>query len=163
VVARIETTAGVTLSDAQQSDQDGLVRFERLGEGAYHVACRRADCWPAVVDRGLGADEHARMTVQMRRLTDLELMVFNAAGLPVTGVSLQIRSIEFDASIETWLRDKKIRAPGGLTTDERGKIRAEDLPRGDYTWTVPVDGQDLTGSFRLVAGLTNEVSVYLPR
>src|SRR5262249_49146272 len=56
---RMETTGGVSLSDARRTDGSGGARFESLGAGSYRLACQRSDCWPAVLDRKLDAREHA--------------------------------------------------------------------------------------------------------
>jgi len=162
VMTRIETTGGVTLSDAKQTNDQGTVRFEPLGEGSYRFACRRADCWPVVVERSLGREDKARVPVQMRQLADLELQVLSPDGIPVSDAEVEVTSTEFGVALETWLREEKIRAPGGLTTDAKGKIRVEGLPRGKYTWSVQVGEQPLTGSSELAPAKNNEIVVHLP-
>jgi hypothetical protein len=163
VLTRIQTTAGVTLGDARQTDDQGRVRYESLGEGNYHLACYRADCWPTAVDEDLAPGEQARVPVQMRRLADLEFTLLSPDGLPVADVPVELESLEFDVPIDTWLREEKIRAPGGLTTDERGTIRVEGLPRGEYSWSLTAFEQPLTGSIELEAAKQNRASAYLPR
>jgi hypothetical protein len=162
VATRIETTAGYPLGETRQTDDQGRARFESLGEGAYHLACRRADCWPAFVDEDLGSDEHARVQVQMRRLADLEFTVSSADGLPVSGMAIELTSSEFEAAVETWIQEERVRAPGGLTTDQRGTIRVEGLPRGPYTWSVSLEDQSIEGSFELTPAQENRVSAHLP-
>src|SRR5262249_28044184 len=49
VAVWMETTGGVSLSEARQSDDRGTVRFEPLGAGGYRLACQRSDCWPALL------------------------------------------------------------------------------------------------------------------
>jgi hypothetical protein len=163
VATRIETKAGLTLGDARQTDDQGHVRYEALGKGAYHLACRRADCWPAVVDEDLAPDEHARVQVQMRRLADLEFTLFSADGLPVSGMTVELTSSEFEVAVETWIQKEMVHAPGGLTTDQRGTIRVEGLPRGIYTWSASMEDQSVDGSFELAPAKENRVSAHLPR
>lgn len=163
VLTRIQTTAGVTLGDARQTDDQGNVRYESLGEGHYNLACHRADCWPAVVDEELVTGEQARVRVQMWRLAELEFTLLNPDGLPVSDVAVEFRSDEFDVPIDAWLAEERIRAPGGLTTDQRGSIRVEGLPRGTYSWSATVLDQALTGVFELNAGTENRVSGFLAR
>jgi hypothetical protein len=150
------------LGDARQTDDQGRVRYEALGEGAYHLACRRADCWPAAVDEDLARDEHAWVQVQMRRLADVEFTLFSADGLPVPGMAVELTSSEFDVAVETWIQEEDVRAPGGLTTDRRGTIRVEGLPRGVYTWSVSLGDRSIDGSFELVPGRDNRLSASLP-
>jgi hypothetical protein len=161
VLTRIQTKAGLTLGDARQTDDGGRVRYEALGAGNYHLACHRADCWPTTVDQELGPGEQARVRVQMRRLADLEFTLLSADGLPVSDVAVELASEEFDAPIDAWLVEERIRAPGGLTTDARGSIRVEGLPRGPYSWSVTVLDGSATDTIELEAGRTNEVKGFL--
>jgi hypothetical protein len=163
VVTRIQTTAGLTLGDARQTDDRGRVRYEALGAGHYHLACHRADCWPTVVDEDLALGEEARVRVQMRRLADLEFTLFTADGLPVSDVEVELVSDEFDVPIEAWIREERIRAPGGRTTDQRGSIRLQGLPRGPYSWSVSAFDPPITGSIDLAAARVNRISALLPR
>jgi hypothetical protein len=78
-------------------------------------------------------------------------------------VPVEFKSLEFDVPVDTWLREKKIRAPGGLTTDKRGTIRVEGLPRGEYSWSLTAFDQPLTGSIELEAAKENRNSAFLPR
>jgi hypothetical protein len=161
VVTSIETTAGISLSEARQTDDQGRVRYEALGEGNYHLACRRADCWPAFVDEELAPGEQARVQVQMRRLADLEFRLLSADGLPVAGMPVELTSMEFDLPVEAWLEEEKVRASRGLTTDHEGAIHVEGLPRGEYSWSSNVDGTTLTGSFELAPAQMNRVMATL--
>jgi hypothetical protein len=163
VLTRIQTRAGVTLGDARQTDDQGRVRYESLGQGNYHLACHRADCWPTTVDEELAPGEQARVRVQMRRLAGLEFTLLSPEGLPVSGVSVGFRSVEFDVPIDAWLAEERIRAPAGLTTDNRGVIRAEGLPRGTYTWSATVVDQPIEGTLELGPAQENRVSAFLPR
>lgn len=161
VAARIETTGGVTLSEAFQTDAAGLVRFDAVGEGAYRIGLRRPDCWPTFAEQQLGAEEKAHLDVQMRRLADLELTLLDERGLPVSGAEVELASAEFAADVDAWLKEERVRAPNGLTTDLRGVLRIEGLPRGGYEWSVTVEGQLLSGTFELAASQVNQVSIRL--
>lgn len=161
VATRIETTAGLSLSDARLTDDRGRVRYEALGEGTYRLACRRTDCWPALVDEELAHGEQARVQVQMRRLADLDFRLLSSDGLPVSGMPVEFTSLEFGLSIEEWIGEKRVRAPGGLMTDDKGAIRVEELPRGAYSWSLTMDGAALTGLFELAPLQENRVTAYL--
>jgi hypothetical protein len=163
VSASIETSGGVLLSDTRATDEGGLVRFEPLGEGTYRVGLRRMDCWTVLHDQVLGEDEHSSVTIQMRRLGDLELTLLDGNGLPLAGLAVALRSDEFDLGLETWLREKKIQAPGGLTTDVKGRIRVTGLPRGPYSWSVFLDDQVHSGAFELEPAKLNTPSARLVR
>lgn len=141
------------------TDVNGLVTYQPLGEGGYHIACRSSGCWPAFVDHDLGPEEHARLEVQMRRLVDLELTVVNQDGLPASEIEVELRSAEFEAPVSSWLQGGQACSTTGLTTDRLDKIRIEGLPRGKYTWSVTGGDQDLAGSFVLHHGEVNTVSI----
>jgi hypothetical protein len=161
VLTRIQTKAGLTLGDARQTDDQGRVRYDSLGEGSYHLACHRDDCWPTTVDEDLAPGEQARVRVQMRRLADLEFKLLGLDGLPIADVPVEFESIEFDVPIDAWLAAERIRAPGGLTTDKRGTIRVEGLPRGSYSWSLTAFEQPLSGSIELEPAKENRASAFL--
>jgi hypothetical protein len=162
VAVQMETESGVALSERKQTDDHGNTRFEPLGEGRYHVSCRRADCWPVTVARELSASEHALVAVQMRRLADLELHVTNAAGLPVTGLMVELTPAEIDGDVASWIEERRVRASTGLTTDAGGVLRVQGLPRGDYRWSIGLADQPLEGAFELLPGRANVVRILLP-
>jgi hypothetical protein len=161
VAARIETSGGVSLSDARQSDTSGLVRFEPVGEGSYRIGLTRSDCWPVVVERSLAPEEHARVDVQMRRLADLDLSLVNAERVPVTGVEVELRSLEFDVPVADWLAAERVR--GSLTSDARGVVHLEGLPRGTYTWSVELDDGSVEGTLELLPAQRNAATARLVR
>lgn len=161
VVTRIETTGGVSLSIPKETDQAGHVRYEALGEGHYLIACRRTDCWPAVVDYQLASDEHAVKTVQMRQLASLALTVFNEEGLPVSGLDVELSSSEFGVDVAEWLAGERVRSSTGLRTNRLGQIHVDGLPRGFYVCNVPTVGGPTTGAFDLQPRKPNEVSIRL--
>jgi hypothetical protein len=162
VGTRMETPGGVTLSDAKETDRGGRARYDRLGEGEYRFSCRRVDCWPAFLERKLGADEDAKVTLQMRRLADLELAVFDHDGLPVSGLEVELTSKEFGVPIATWIAAGEIRAPNGLATASDGKLRVESVPRGPYECSFSLGGQLLLSPFELQPGKVNAIRVTLP-
>jgi hypothetical protein len=162
VATRIETSAGVTLADARETDGAGVVRYELLGEGQYRLSCRRADCWPTFVEEQLDAGEHATVPVQMRRLADLELTVLTRDGLPVSDLEVELRSGEFDTSVASWLADGLVESSGGLTTDVHGQVRIERLPRGPYEWSVELGGEAQSGTVALTPAEPNAVRILFP-
>jgi hypothetical protein len=159
---RIETQSGVTLTDARETDASGIVRYELLGAGHYRLSCRRADCWPAFVDEELEGGEQASLSVQMRRLGDLELVFLNREGLRVSGLAVELRSSEFDTDVASWIAEGRVRSTTGMSTDSSGAIRVEGLPRGRYEWSVTMAGTPLAGSVVLAPGPGMPDTVALP-
>jgi hypothetical protein len=162
VLTRVQTRAGLTLGDERQTDDQGRVRYESLGRGNYHLACHRPDCWPTTADEELAPGEQARVRVQMRRLADLEFALRSSDGVPVPGVAVAFHSDEFDVPVDGWLGENRIRAPDGLTTDVRGSIRIEGLPRGPYSWSATVLERPITGSIVLAPAQINQATAFLP-
>jgi hypothetical protein len=162
VAVEMQTESGVRLSERKQTDEHGRTRFEPLGDGRYLLACRRSDCWPVTVARDLSASEHASVPVQMRRLADLALVITTSAGLPVTGVAVELKPTDLEGDVARWVEEERVRAPSGLVTDVRGELRVEGLPRGTYTWSVQTTGEPLTGSIELRPAAENTVRVLVP-
>jgi hypothetical protein len=152
----------VNLSEVRQTDEDGLVRFEALGQGSYYLACRRADCWPKTVEVELQAEHSTRLDVQMRRLADLELTVFAQNGLPATGVDVELTSVEFGSVVQDWLTQQRVRGEG-LRTDSHGKILIQGMPRGPYTWSIPAAEGPPSGTIELLPAKTNVLGIQLPQ
>jgi RNA polymerase sigma factor (sigma-70 family) len=160
VLTRIQTTAGITLGEAPQTDEQGRVRYDSLGAGIFDLACHRADCWPASVVEELTTGEQARLQVQMRRLTTLDFFLHRADGVPISGAEVELRSSEFDASLAEWLALGRIQAKS-LTTDAKGSLHVEGLPRGRYSWSVASGEQPSEGSFELSATQENRIQAYV--
>jgi hypothetical protein len=161
VSARVETPDGTWLNLSRTSTSGGRARFDGLGEGSYHIVCRRADCWTVVVDRALAANEVASVPVQMRRLSDFELTVVDANGVLVSGVELTLTSNEFGVSVADWLTQGRVLCERGLTTDVAGKVSVQRVPRGTYEWSVSSPLGDFRGSFELAPGSENRPRVVL--
>lgn len=161
VSTQVQAPGGVALRDSKVTDDRGGVRYEPLGRGSYNIACRRGDCWPVVLDHDLGADEHAKREVQMRRLGDARIGVRSRDGLPVSAVEIELRSEEFGDSVAAWLAAGRVESATGLVSDRRGEILVEGLPRGRYTWSVPAAEGSGSGAFELVPGDNGEVLIQL--
>jgi hypothetical protein len=162
VAVRMETPSGVSLSDAKDTDANGLVRFGPLGEGRYRLSCRRADCWPTFVEEELMSEETARLNVQMRRLASVVFELQTRDGQSVSGVPLRLKSAEFGVDAAKWLAEEKIQAPRGLATDAQGRLGIEGLPNGPYKWSILIEGEELEGKCGLKPGDANHVLIQLP-
>ncbi len=159
VTALLETTGGTALSVPVETDAQGLAHYEPLGQGRYHFAFRRADCWPTVLDIDLEADEQVHRDVQMRRLANVRIAVRNREGLPVSAVAIELHSEEFGDSVASWLAQKRVDSGTGLVSDRQGEIRIDGLPRGGYVWSV--SGAQIGGAFELAPSETGQVLIQL--
>jgi hypothetical protein len=156
----LETTDGVVLSSSLATDSEGTVRHEPLGQGTYRLGCKRADCWPTTIDLTLANKAKETRTVEMRRLGDLRIQVFDAENRPRSGVTVQLRSVEFGQEVVYWIREERVQSRG-LTSDASGEILVRGLPHGKYTWSVAQEERDLSGTFELEAGHENSFPVRL--
>lgn len=161
VTALLETTGGTALSVPVETDAQGRARFEPLGEGRYHYAFRRADCWPTVIDVDLEADKHVQKDVQMRRLANVRIVVRNRDGVPVSAIEVELHSKEFGEAVASWLARGQIDSPTGLVTDGKGEIRIDGLPRGGYVWSVSGAEGPTSGIFELAPAETGQVVIQL--
>jgi hypothetical protein len=159
---RLETTDGTVLSSRTlETDGQGTVRYELLGEGTYRVGCKRADCWPATVDVTLGPNAKETRVVEMRRLGDLRLQALDAEGRPRSGATVLLRSLEFEYEVLDWIREKRVQARG-LTSDASGEILVRGLPHGKYSWSVAQEERDLSGTLELEPGRETQFPIRLP-
>jgi hypothetical protein len=152
VTTRIQTPDGTSLATAMDTDADGTVRRDGLGEGAYYFACTRADCWPANLRHVLATGEQATVAVPMRRLASAELLVLGPEGLPVTGVAAALTSLEFKREVADWLAEDRVTSSTGLTSNVSGRILLEGLPNGQYGWSIALESGTSAGSFILATG-----------
>lgn len=142
------------------TDETGTARWSGLGPGNYLVEFRGTGYWP--VSEQVSTPQTGVRQIAVRRLGDIELEVRNAAGVLVSGVALDIRSLEFDRFIASWAEEGKVELPeGGLYTDGHGRLRLDGLPHGEYSWasSAPDAG---SGRFEVPAGMVGEAVLRLP-
>lgn len=126
------------------TDADGRLTIRDLGEGDYLLDASKSDCWPVQVEARARATP-GLLCVQVRRVGDLDLQIVAAGGLPVSGLPVELTSLEFGTSVSTWIEEKRVSA-SGLVTDLSGRIRVEGLPNGSYGWRLNrPEGEALEG------------------
>lgn len=143
------------------TDEEGRLAIRELGEGGYRLDASKSDCWP-VQFSARARPEPELQRVEMRRLGDLALQIVAAGGLPVSALAVELDSLEFEASVASWIGKKLVRSDG-LVTDLQGRIRVEGLPRGRYGWRIELpDGEALEGELVVEPGPVSEVRLSLP-
>jgi hypothetical protein len=144
----------VVSGEERHTASNGTLEQRLLGAGTYRALLTRPDAWPMELD--VQAREDLPLySVQMRRLGDLELQVRNSHGIAVSGVIVELTDVESESSLQDWLEQGKVDAPGGLRSDSHGKIEVQRLPRGTYRWSLPEHG--LEGVLTVAPGETAEV------
>lgn len=152
---------GSALRLAARTNPSGRTVIDAIAVAPYSLHFQRSDCWEttATVEAKLGGDP---TPVQMRRLADMELHVVAVSGLPVSGLPIELRSIEFESDVARWIEAGLVRSEG-LSTDLAGEIRIERLPRGPYLWRVTPPGREpLEGRIELEPGKNPPVRIFLP-
>jgi len=152
VTTRLQTPDGTSLATPMDTDADGTARREGLGQGTYTVFCTRSDCWPASVRHALDTGEAATVEVPMRRLARAELLVLGPEGVPVTGATVTLTSLEFTTPVSEWFEEGRIESSTGLTSHTNGRILLDGLPRGPYGWSIVTESGESAGSFTLEPG-----------
>jgi len=81
-------------------------------------------------------------------LSALGTGTLGSGGAQITGVNVDLRSLEFDVPVHEWLESGKLTDDAVvLTSGVQGKVIANGIPRGAYRWTViKPDGTTLTGT-----------------
>ncbi|MCK6445781.1 MAG: carboxypeptidase-like regulatory domain-containing protein [Planctomycetes bacterium] len=87
------------------------------------------------------------VVVPLRRLGGVRFEARAVDGAVVPGAVVELRSVEFGASLQDWIAEGKFTAPSsGFVTDASGVLIVDGLPNGDYEWraTAP-DGSQASG------------------
>lgn len=141
-----------------RSDEDGILRFSRIGKGSYSLALRRAGFWSST--EAIEVDgPHPRIDLQVRRIGELVVEVRNSDGVPVSDRSVSLRPLDVAGSLSDWLRGGRIDASSTeLRTDAQGELRVGGLPAGRFECSVELDGATrLEGTCRVQGGTTTRV------
>jgi hypothetical protein len=151
---------GTSVASGTLSDDKGRVTFNGLGADTYTLRATRSDCWPTEFEATARAETQVTR-VQMRRLATLEIVV-SQGGLPVSGLPIELTSIEFDSDVAEWIAAERVRSEG-LVTDHHGGIRIERLPRGPYRWRIARgSGEPLEGELELEPARDAPILIVLP-
>jgi hypothetical protein len=143
------------------SDENGVVRFGPVADGAYRVSVPEPSVWPVeqiVEARAKGASP---TVIEVRRRADLRVVL---TGPGRSGRRVRLQSVSNDGDPEVWLRDGLIVAsPGSMVTDGDGVLRVGGLPHGEYRWTVELaSGDTLGGEVTLPPAGIEELRVVVP-
>jgi len=144
-----------------ESDEDGRVRFAGMPPNHYTADLDRYGYWS--VDHEFEFKGESLIELDIRRRGNFEATVYGAGGAQVTGVSVDLHSLEFDVPVSGWLDSGRLTDEAvTLTSNVQGKVKAEGIPRGPYRWTVTkADGSTLSGTFEVPPGATVFESIHI--
>ena len=118
------------------TDSEGVVRWGNLGAGRFFFEAESAELWPVRVPveaRPVGE----RVDVQLRRLGDLELKLFDGLGAPLRDAGFDLTSLEYGESVEDWVAAGRVSSStGGLRSGSDGVVTLVGLPNGAYSWQL---------------------------
>ena len=141
-----------------RSDLTGRLSIANVGPEPMHLRVDDARVWPS--DFHIAASGREQV-LAVRRRADLNLLVTAPGGLPVRDLALEIRSVEFDASLQDWQARGLLPASASLATDAEGRLRVPGLPHGSYEWeAVAPDEVTFEGAFELRLD-SSEIAVVL--
>jgi hypothetical protein len=153
---------GYSLGGAKAADAAGAIEWEGLTSGTFRFAAKHPSCWPIIFEAQANKDAVPQV-VQIRRLGELSMELRTSGGLPVSGQRVELESVEFSTSVESWLAQGKVHSSGGLVSDREGRIRIEGLPRGDYRWRVDAaGGETVSGSVTVEPAEAITLPIQLP-
>lgn len=162
VGCHLVNTHGQTSSRSRSTNANGMLEWMGLTSGSYRFGAQRPNCWPITLELEANKDPTPQV-VQIRRLGDLTLELKAENGLPISGQAVDLESVEFSASVATWLADERVQAADGLTSDRKGLIHIQGLPRGTYRWSVTAaTGETYSGQAEVHAGEDSTTSIVLP-
>jgi len=144
-----------------ESDADGRILYAGMPPNHYTADLDRFGYWP--VDHEFEFKGESLIELDIRRRGNFEASVIGAGGAQLTGVEVDLRSLEFDVPVSEWVEDGRF--PKGavvLTSNVQGRVVAEGIPRGPYRWTVTkADGTSLTGTVEVPPGATVFESIHI--
>ena len=144
-------SGGVRAHERLRSDLAGRLIVQNVGSQPLHLRVQDARYWPTEV-RLSPAARRTESMLDVRRRANLNLVVQAPGGLPVADLALELRSVEFGVSIESWATQGLIRLGGPVRTDSTGRLTVAGLPRGAYEWrTTTPDEVVFEGVFELHA------------
>jgi hypothetical protein len=162
VRARASTASiGSRWSVLGHSDDGGQLVADNLGEGAYVVALDHPDCWPVTLE-AKASSTPSPQRVQIRRRGALSFALRSPEGSAHAGKTLELHSLEFDTDVTEWLGEGMVVSQTGLTSDSKGEIRIERLPRGPYRYRLATSAGDwIEGRCEVLPGALISVPVEL--
>jgi len=143
---------------------DGSATWSRLAAGGYTFEASGAGVWFTRGEVQLGAGGTSTHELEVHRTGNAHLRVLDAAGVPVPGIALELRSQELGESTVGWIASGQL-APNANSpvTDAEGRARFDGIPRGSYQWTASdANGPRASGALLVKPGETLEQNLVLP-
>lgn len=127
------------------SDESGLVRGPLCLRQLYRVRINHSAYWPTLFFvEPRGTSNPVRLELRSRGV--IEFSVVDGRGAALAGARLDLVHEELGEDAGEWVREGLIPGvPGELTSDARGRLLLEGIPRGRYAWTWSVGGASATG------------------
>lgn len=146
-----------------RTDASGVAKSLPLNAGVWDVRFEMPGYWPAQAEYDVKRDMKP-VTLQVRRLADVEFEVRSASAMSIEGCTVELVSEEFGERASEWLARGRVGASSGsLRIDRAGKLKVTGLPHGKYRWSVACGGEGLTaGTVELAPRALGRVSAVVP-
>jgi len=120
-------------------DGEGKLTYGPMSDTDFDCYAVSSWVWPAMRVVHTVSEGAAPVEIQFRRRGGLVLRVQNEFGVPLLGIPVTLKSVEYGEDVLTWLDEGKVTgAPTGMTTDAAGEVHLQGLPNGEYIWQSPV-------------------------
>jgi len=153
---------GIVHLPTATSDTNGLANISRVSGAGWKVKIAHPGYWPSefIVSP---ADQNP-YPIQVRRLGSLEFILKTPYGNPSIAVPIDVHSVEYQESVETWIATGRVRASSPtLQTDAAGKLRIDGVPNGPYHWRARMPtGEIIEGDASAPPQATALVEVTVP-
>jgi len=153
---------GALAAQPSRADEAGRAVLKRLAPSTLYVHALDDRLWPTTETIRVGSASGST-SIDVRRLGDLELRLSAQSGLPVSGLAIELVSLEFEARVADWLAAGHVTtSAGALTTDLKGRLVLRGLPHGTYAWSLSAAGEHLAGEVLVKPGMSTSHSIVVP-
>lgn len=143
------------------TDRDGIASWGPVGSGNVDLYVLNSKYWWST--RKLHVTGNDAIPIQVRKAGSVDILVKDRDGNPVSGVAIDLRSVELKEWASTWIHEGLMPwPPHGLTSDPDGRIRADGLPSGEYDYRVMTSGNEENVRIEIPVHSTLALEIELP-
>jgi hypothetical protein len=141
------------------SGPGGIADCKGFADGDCTIVINSAGYWPTITPVHIVAGMKP-VVIGLNGLGGLRFSAKDRYELPIAGVAIDVRSLDFDASLADWIAAYKVPAPNPDGTDALGQWSVSGLPKGSYTWRAhSTTGEEVTGKCDVRARTVSDVSI----
>lgn len=144
------------------TDEKGEARGTRYLEQTFRGSVRTPGIWPVEIEIPARIPERLQ-EFQVRRRGSVVLHA-KRDGLALRDARISVSSLEFAEPLSKWIASGAVVVSSAdLTTNERGDLRIDGLPRGPYRWSTFIEGgAEIGGRFDVLPAKRVDVDLVVP-